>query len=151
MHGTAQSQDENADIARENEPNRKLAEMIDLGDSSVCEESAMICMDIYSDNEDEEIALYGDQGISSTKYEVDTYGELMNTDRDEEKNVNFNMALCAQDSVSMERKRRLLNRDISSDNVHNISHRHKEINETDCENVIKKETNTVQGPMNYDE
>ena len=95
---------ENANIARENEQNRKLAEMMDLGDNSVCEECAMICMDIYSDNEDEEIVVYGDQGISLTKYEEDTYGELMNTDSNEEKNVNYNVALCTQDSVSLEKK-----------------------------------------------
>ena len=82
----------------------KLAEMMDLGDSSVCKEWAMICTDIYSDNKDEDILVYGDQGISSTKYEEDTYGELMNTDSYEEKNVNYSMALCTQDSVSLEKK-----------------------------------------------
>ena len=55
---------ENTIIARENEQNRKLAEMMDLGNNSVCEECAMICTDIDSDNEDEEIVEYGDQGIS---------------------------------------------------------------------------------------
>ena len=42
---------ENTNIARENEQNRKLAELMDLVDSSVCEECAMICMDVYSDEE----------------------------------------------------------------------------------------------------
>ena len=46
--------------------------MMDLGDSSVCEECAMICIDIYSDNEDEEIVVYGDQGICLTKYKEQT-------------------------------------------------------------------------------
>ena len=78
--------------------------MMDLGNNSVCKEFAMICMDIYSEDEDEEIVLYGDQGISLRKYKEDTYGELMNTDSDEEKIVNYDMALCAQDSVSMEKK-----------------------------------------------
>ena len=58
---------ENANIAQENEQNRKLAEMMDLGDNSVCKECAMICMDIYSDNEDKEIVVYGDQVISFRK------------------------------------------------------------------------------------
>ena len=95
---------ENADIARGNEQNRKLAKMMDLGDNSVCEECAMICMDIYSDDEDEEIVVYGDQGISLRKYKEDTYGELMNTDSDEEKIINYIMALCAHDSVWLEKK-----------------------------------------------
>ena len=68
---------ENANIDRENEQNRKLTEMMDLGNNSVYKECAMICMDIYSDNEDEEIVVYGDQGISLRKYEEDMYGELI--------------------------------------------------------------------------
>ena len=95
---------ENANIARENEQNRKLAEMMDLGNSSVCEECAMICTDIYSDNVDEETVVYRDQGISLRKYNEDTYGELMNTDSDEEKIINYNLALCTQDSVLLEKK-----------------------------------------------
>ena len=66
----------NANIARENEQNRKLAKMLDLGDSSVCKECGMICMDVYSDNEHKEIVVYRDQGVSSSKYDEDTYGEL---------------------------------------------------------------------------
>ena len=86
--------------------------MMDLGDSTVCKECAMICTDTYSDNEDKDIVVYGDQGISSIKYEEDMHGELMNTDSDEEKNVKYNVALCTQDSVSLEKKRRWLNGDI---------------------------------------
>ena len=78
--------------------------MMDLSDNSVCKQCAMICTGIYSDNEDEEIVVYRDQGISSTKYEEDTYGELMDTDSNEEKKDNYNVALCAQDSVSLEKK-----------------------------------------------
>ena len=95
---------ESTNIARENEQNRKLAEMLDLGNSSVCEECAMICKDGYSDDEHEEIVVYGDQGISSRKYDEDTYRELMETDSNEEQIVNYNVALYAQDSVSMEKK-----------------------------------------------
>ena len=78
--------------------------MMDFGNNSVCEECAMIYTDIYSDKEDEEIVVYGDQGVSSRKYDEDTYGELMNTDSDEEKIINYNAALCAEDSVSLEKK-----------------------------------------------
>ena len=125
--------------------------MMDLGDSSVCKECAMICTDIYSDNKDEDIVVYGDQGISSTKYEEDMYGELMNTHSNEEKNIKYNMALCEQDSVSLEKKQRRLNRDIPSENVHNISQSNSTINETNPEKAINKETNTVQGPTSYGE
>ena len=125
--------------------------MMDLGDSSVCKECTMICTDIYSDNKDEDIAVYRDQGISSTKYEEDKYGELMNTDSNEEKNIKYNVALCTQDSVSLEKKRRQLNREIPSESLHNISLSNSAINETDWVKEIDKETNTVQGPSSYDE
>ena len=95
---------ENANIARENERNRTLAELMDLGNSSVCEECAMICMDLYSDEEYEEMVVYGDQGVTSRKFDKDTYGELMNTDSNEEQIIMYNIALCTQDSVSLEKK-----------------------------------------------
>ena len=122
---------ENANIAREYEQNRKLTEMMDLGDSSVCEECAMICTDVYSDDKHEDIVVYGDQGISSRKYDEDTYGELMETDSDEDNIINYNVALCAQDSVSMEKKQRRLNRDIPSEEVNTLSPSYSEINDAD--------------------
>ena len=81
----------NANIARENEQNRKLAKLMDLGDNSVCEECAMICTDAYSDEEYKEMVVYGDQGITSKYFDKDTYGDLMNTDSDEEPVVKYIM------------------------------------------------------------
>ena len=95
---------ENANIAQENEQNRKLAKLIDFGDSSVCEECAMICTDAYSDKEYEEMVVYGDQGNTSRKFDEDTYGELMNTDSNKEQVIKYTVALCTQDSVSLEKK-----------------------------------------------
>ena len=57
----------NTNIAQENEQNRKLAKLMDLGDNSVCEECAMICTDAYSDEEYEEMVVYGDQGKNLKK------------------------------------------------------------------------------------
>ena len=56
---------EHANIPQENVEKTKCAKMMDLGDNSVCNECPMICTDIYSDNEDEEIVVYRDQGSSS--------------------------------------------------------------------------------------
>ena len=39
----------------------------------------------------------------------------MNTDSNEEKIVKYNVALCTQDSVSLQKKQRQLNRDIPSE------------------------------------
>ena len=85
---------ENANFARENEQNSKF----------VCEECAMICTDTYSDEEYEEMIVYGDQGVTSEKYDDEMYGDLMNTESDEDSVIKYNVAQCAQDSVSLEKK-----------------------------------------------
>ena len=105
----------NTNIARESEQNRKFGELMDFGDNSVCEECAMICTDAYSDEEYKDIIVYRDQGISSKTYDEETYGDLLKTDSNEEPVVKYNVALCAQDSVSLEKKQRRLNRDIPSE------------------------------------
>ena len=99
-----QKRRENANIARESEQNRKFGKLMDFGDNSVCEECAMICTDIYSDEEYEDLIVYGDQGISTKSYDEETYGDLLKTDSDEERIDKYNVALCAQDSVSLKKK-----------------------------------------------
>ena len=124
---------------------------MDLGNNSVCKECAMICTDIYSDEEYEEMVVYGDQGVTTRKFDEDTYGELMNTDSDEGQIVKYNVALCAQDSVSLEKKQRRLNRDIPSEDKNHLSLSHNEISKVDNEEAINNEIDTVQGPTSYDE
>ena len=70
----------------------------------------------------------------------------MNTD-----SVKYNVALCAQDSVLMEKKQRWLNRDIRSENEIQLSLSHNKINRTDIEEAINYEKDTVQGPMSNDD
>ena len=79
---------------------------MDFGDSSVCEECAMICTDAYSDEEYKSIVVYGDQGIPTTTYGEETYQDLLKPDSDDEPIVKYNVALCIKDSVSLEKKRR---------------------------------------------
>ena len=119
---------ENANLARENEQNCKFAKMMDFGDNNVCEECTMICTDIYSDEEHEDMVVYGDQGITPEKYNKDTYGDLMDTDSDEDQIVKYNTALLANDSVTLEKKRRWLNRDIPSEDNSQLSLLNKENN-----------------------
>ena len=111
---------------------------MDFSDNSVCEECAMICTDVYSDEEYEDLIVYGDQGISTKTYNEGMYGDLLKTDSDEEPIVKYNVALCAQDSVSLEKKRRRLNRDIPSEDETQLS-------------LINKENDTVQYPTSYDD
>ena len=142
---------ENTNIARESEQNRKFGEFMDFGDNSVCEECAMICTDIYSDEEYEDLIVYGDR-ISTITYDEETYGDLLKTDSDEERIVKYNVALCAQDSVSLEKKRRRLNRDIPSEVESRLSLSHNVINRTDNEDALNKGNDTVPHPTsNNDE
>ena len=94
----------NANLARENEQSCKFAKLMDCGDNSVCVECAMICTDVYSDEEHEDMVVYSNQGITTEKYDENTYGDLMDTDSDKDQIVKYNMALLANDSVTLEKK-----------------------------------------------
>ena len=82
--------------------------------------------------------MYGDQGISTKTYNEETYRDLLKTDSDEEAIVKCNLALCTQDSVSLEKKRRQLNSDIPSEAESQLS-------------LINKENDTVPYPTNNDD
>ena len=75
----------------------------------------------------------------------------MNTDSNKEPVVKYNVALCAQDSVSLEKKQRWLTRDIPSEDKNQLSLSHSEINGTDNEEAFNKENDTVQGTTSYDD
>ena len=119
---------ENANLARENERNSNFGNWLDLGDNSVCEECAMICTDVYSTDESEGMIVYGDQGISSENYDEETYGDLLNTESDDEQVIKYDVALLATDSVSLEKKRRRLNRDIPSEAPNHLSRLNEDSN-----------------------
>ena len=91
----------NANIARESEQNGNFGKLLDFGDSSVCKECAMICADAYSDEAYESVIVYGDQLISTTTYNEETYRDLLKSDSDEEPIIKYNVALCIKDSVSL--------------------------------------------------
>ena len=82
--------------------------------------------------------MYGDQGISTRTYDEETYGDLLKTDSNEEAIVKYNLALCLQDSVLLEKKQRRLNRDIPSEAESQLS-------------LINKEFDTVPYPPNNDD
>ena len=112
---------------------------MDFGDSSVCEECAMICTDAYSDEEYENVIVYRDQGVSTKTYDEETYWDLLKADSNEESIVKYNVALCVKDSVSLEKKRRQLNRNTSSETESQLS-------------LINREVDTVPLPTsNNDE
>ena len=94
---------------------------MDFGDSSVCKECVMICTDAYSDEEYESVIVYRDQGISTKTYKEETYWDQLKSDSDEESIVKYNVALCVKDSMSLEKKRRQLNRNTPNETKSQLS------------------------------
>ena len=80
--------------------------MLDLDNISVSLDSAMMCTEVQHEDEDKDIIVYEDQEISTKEYEKSIYGELMKTQSKEEEEVKYNVALCANASVSLEKKRK---------------------------------------------
>ena len=70
---------DNANIAQESEQNNKLENMMDLDNSSVSKECVMMCMDVHCEDGDEDLIVYGDQGVSTEEHDKTMYGKVMKT------------------------------------------------------------------------
>ena len=125
--------------------------MLDLDNVSVSEECAMMCTEVQHQDEDEDVVVYGDQGISTEEYEKATYGKLTKTQSKEEEEVKYNVALCANDSVSLEKKRRQLNKTMPNENVHDVSQSDVSLNENPTGNTFNNEVSVIQGPTGDDD
>ena len=66
--------------------------MLDLDNISVCEECAMVCTEPQYEDAPEDEVVYGDQGITTEEYKKATYGDLMQTQSDEENEVKCTVA-----------------------------------------------------------
>ena len=84
----------------------------------------MMCTEVQ--HEDEDLVVYGDQGISTEEYEKAMYGKLPS---EEEEEVMCNVALCINDSMSLEKKRRQLNETMRDEYVHDVSQSDISLNE----------------------
>ena len=80
--------------------------MLDLDKISVSEECAMMFTEVQFEDADEDVVVYGDQGINTEEYEKAMNGDLMKTQSEEEEEVKYNVALCANNSVSLESEKR---------------------------------------------
>ena len=107
----------------------------------------MICMDIHCYDGDEDIILYGDQGVSSEEHNKAMYSKLTKTQSEEKEEIICNVALCANDSTSLEKKRRQLNENMPNENVYDVSQSDISINENTTVNSYNNEIATVQDPM----
>ena len=83
---------DNANTAQESEQNGKSESMLDLDNISVCEECAMVCTEPQYEDTSEDEVVYGDQEINTEEYEKATYGDLMQTQSDEENEVKCTVA-----------------------------------------------------------
>ena len=119
--------------------------MLDLDSTSVSKECAMMCTELQYDDADEDLVVYGDQGINPEEYEKAMYVDLTKTQNEEEE-VKYNVVQSANDSVQLERKRRRLNKSTPDDNAPGVSQSDTLINENHTENAFNKVIMAVQGP-----
>ena len=113
-----------------------------------------MCNDVYevqNEDEDKDVVVQGDQGISTEEYEKAMYAELMKTQSKEEEEFKCNVSLCANDSVSLEKIRRQLNETTPDKNVHDVSQSDVSLNENPTGNTFNNEATVVQGPSDDDE
>ena len=65
---------DNAKIAQESEQNKKVENMLDLDNSSVSKECAMMCMEVHYEDGDKDLIVYGDQGVRTEEQSKAKYG-----------------------------------------------------------------------------
>ena len=105
-----------------------------------------MCTELQYEDADEDLVVYGDQGINPEEYKKATYGNLTKSQSEEEEEVKYNVAQSTNDSVQLERKRRQLNKSTPDKNAHGVSQSDTSINENHTENAFNKATMVVQGP-----
>ena len=74
----------------------------------------------------------------------------MKTQTEEEDEIMYNMALCANDSVSLKKRRRQLNKNTPNKTVHDVHQSDVSLNENTTRNSFSNELKTVQGPTGDD-
>ena len=103
----------------------------------------------YKDASEDEV-VYGDQGINTEGYEKATYGDLMQTQSDEEIEVKCTVAQRANGSVILERKKRRFNYNDPEENTDDSNQCDTLISERGTENSINELTPEAQGPTEDD-
>ena len=141
----------NTNIAQESEQKAKMETMLDLDSTNVCEECVIMCTELQYEDVDEEVVVYGDQGINPEEYEKATYGNLTKTQSEEEDEVKCTVAQRANDSVMLERKRKRLNENTPNEKPHGVSQSDTLISKNPTVKSINKSTKVVQGPSDNDE
>ena len=141
---------DNANIAQESEQKGKSESMLDLDNISVGEECAMVCTELQYEDASEDKGVYRDQGISTEEYEKATYGDLMKTQSEEENEVKCTVAQRANDSVILERKKRLFSNNNPEEKTDDNNQCDTPISGKGTENSINELTPVAQGPTEDD-
>ena len=137
---------DNANIAQESEQNHKSESMLDLDSTSVREECAMVCTEPQYKDASEDEVVYGDQGINTEEYEKTIYGNLMQTQSDDENDVKCTVAQRANDSVILERKKRRFNHNDPEENSDNHNQCDVMISDAGTEKSINDMIPETKGP-----
>ena len=137
---------DNANIAQESEQNHKSESMLDLDSTSVREECAMVCTEPQYEDASEDEVVYGDQGINTEEYEKTIYGNLMQTQSNEENDVKCTVAQRANDSVILERKKRRFNHNDPEENSVDYNQCETMISEAGTETSINEMIPETKGP-----
>ena len=104
----------------------------------------MMCTEVHCEDGGEDLIVYGDQGGSTEEHNKAMYGNLTKTQSEEEDEIKYNVAICTNDSVSLEKKRR------SNENIHDVSQRDVLLNENTTRNSFNNEVTTVEVPTGDD-
>ena len=137
---------DNANIAQESEQKGKSESMLDLDSTSVSEECTKVCTELQYEDTSENEVVYGDQGISIEEYKKATYDNLTKTQSEEEDEVKCTVAQRANDSVILERKKRLLSKEDPGKKSDNCNQSDASINKMSTVNSINGSMLEVQGP-----
>ena len=90
--------------------------------------------------------MYGDQGINTEEYEKTIYGNLMQTQSDEENDVKCTVAQRANDSVILERKKGRFNHNDPEENSGNYNQCEMMISDAGTEKSINEMIPETKGP-----
>ena len=137
---------DNANIAQESEQKGKSESILDLDNTSVSEECAMVCTELQYEDASKDKVVYGDQGISIEEYEKATYDDLTKTQSEEEEEVKCNVAQRANDSIILERKKRRLSKEDPDKKSDDCNQSDASINKMSTVNSINESMSEVQGP-----
>ena len=106
----------------------------------------MVCTELQYEDASEYKIVYGDQGINTEEYEKATYGDLMQSQSDEENEIKCTVAQRAIDSAILERKKRRFNYNDPEEKTDDSNQCDTLISERGTENSTNEVTPEAQGP-----